>query len=299
MWVTGGVPVTHLRKTMLEELQARNYAQHTTRSYIRTVEDFARRFNCPPDRLGPRHIREFQAELFQKRKLSPGTVAVRLAALRFFYIKTLKKAWSIAETPYPKRARHLPVILSQEEVAQLIDAASSPCQRILLMTLYATGVRNAELTHLKASDIDSRRMVVHIRGGKGREDRDVMLSPKLLAALRAQWHLYHRKSSTWLFSSNRKHRDDRSIDTKTVWHACHNAAKRAGHQKGVHPHTLRHCFATHLLEAGADLRSIQILLGHRDLKETTIYLHLSQRHLNAIASPFDSLTLKNEPPQKK
>src|SRR5207244_7344520 len=135
MWVTGGVPVTHLRKIMLEELQRLNYAQHTTRSYIRTVEDFSRYFRCSPDRLGPRHIREYQAGLFQKRKLSPGTVAVRLAALRFFYIKTLKKGWSIAETPYPKRTRHLPAILSQKEVAQLLHAARTPCQRILLMTL--------------------------------------------------------------------------------------------------------------------------------------------------------------------
>src|SRR5215471_13044751 len=141
--------MTRLRKIMLEELQRRNYSAETIRSYIRTVQDFARHFNCPPDRLGPRHIREYQAELFQKRKLSPGTVTQRLAALRFFYIKTLKKTWSIAETPYPKRAFHLPSILSREEVARLIDAALTPYHRTLLMTLYATGVRRAELTHLK------------------------------------------------------------------------------------------------------------------------------------------------------
>src|SRR6266853_1207456 len=187
MWVTGGVPVTHLRKIMLEELQRRNYAQHTTRSYIRTVEDFARHFNCSPDRLGPRHIREYHAELFEKRKLSAGSVAVRLAALRFFYCKTLKRTWSIADTPYPKGAHRLPAILSQEEVAQLIQAASTSFHRTLLMTLYATRV---------------------------------------------------------------------------VWNACKEAAQRAGLQKDVHPHTLRHCFATHLLEDGADLRTIQILLGH-------------------------------------
>jgi len=191
------------------------------------------------------------------------------------------------------------MILSQEEVAQLIDSATTPRHRILLMALYATGVRNTELTHLKVGDIDSRRMVVHIQGGKGREDRDVMLSPKLLEALRARWHHYHRRASTWLFPGNRNHRGDRPIDAKTVWHACHQAARRAGIHKGVHPHTLRHCFATHLLEAGADLRTIQILLGHHDLKETTIYLHLSQRHLNATASPLDSLALQDEPPRKK
>ncbi len=163
--------MTHLRKIMLEELQRRNYAQHTARSYIRTVEDFARHFKCSPDRLGPRHIREYQAELFEKRKLSAGSVAVRLAALRFFYCKTLKRTWSIADTPYPKGAHRLPAILSQEEVAQLIQAASTSFHRTLLMTLYATGVRRAELTHLKVRDIDSKRMVIHIRGGKGRKDR--------------------------------------------------------------------------------------------------------------------------------
>jgi integrase/recombinase XerD len=286
--------VTHLRTMMLEELQRRNYSENTTRCYIRTVEDFARRFNHPPDRLGPQHIRQYQAELFQKQKLSPGTVAIRLAALRFFYTKTLKKAWSIAETPYPKKAHRIPAILCQEEVAQLIDAARTPYQRILLMTLYATGVRNAELTHLKVSDVDSKRMVVHIQGGKGRRDRDVLLSPKLLEELRAHWHRLRRKPRVWLFPGNRNHSGDQPIDTKTVWHACQQAAQRAGIQKAVHPHTLRHCFATHLLEAGADLRTIQILLGHRDLKETTLYLHLSQRHLHATASPLDSLQLKDE-----
>ena len=186
MWVTAGVPVTHLRKMMLEELQRRNYTQSTIRYYIRTVEDFARYFNCPPDRLGPRHIREYQAMLFQKRKLSPGSVAVYLAALRFFYCKTLRRAWSTTDTPYPKKAHRLPTILSREEVAQLLQAARTPYQRILLMTLYATGARNAELTHLKAADIDSQRMVVHIRGGKGRKDRDVMLS---------EWQACHSESN--------------------------------------------------------------------------------------------------------
>jgi site-specific recombinase XerD len=282
---------------MLEELERRNYAETTIRHYLRTVEDFARRFNRPPDRLGPRHIREYQAELFQKRKLSPNSVTRHLAALRFFYIKTLRRAWSIAETPYPKWVFHLPTILSQEEVAQLIDAALTPYHRTLLMTLYATGARRAELTHLKASDIDSQRMVIRIQGGKGRKDRDVMLSPKLLEELRAHGHRLRRRPITWLFPGDRLHCGDQPIDTKTVWYACKEAAKRAGIRKHVHPHTLRHSFATHLLEAGADLRTIQVLLGHRDLEETTIYLHLSQRHLNATASPLDSLKLKDRSPQ--
>src|SRR6266403_2803092 len=280
--------MTRLRKMMLEELQRRNFSEDTIRHYIRTVEDFARHFNRPPDRLGLRHIREYQAHLFQKRKLSSGSVTNHLAALRFFYIKTLKKAWSVAETPYPKKNHHLPVILSQEEVARLIDAAGTPFHRTLLMTLYATGLRRAEVTHLKVSDIDSKRMVIHVHGGKGRKDRDVMLSPKLLETLREHWRGLQRKPSAWLFPGNRWHTGDSPIDTKVVWNACKEAAQRAGLQKDVHPHTLRHCFATHLLEAGADLRTIQILLGHRDLEETTIYLHLSERHLSATASPLDS-----------
>jgi site-specific recombinase XerD len=160
--------VTHLRKLLLEELQRRNYSHETIRSYVHAVEDFARRFNCPPNRLGPQHIRQYQAELFQKRKLSSGTVGIRLAALRFFYTKTLRRNWSITDTPYPKRTHRLPTILSQEEVAQLIDAASTPFHRTLLMTLYATGARNKEATRLKFSDVDSKRMVIHIQGGKGR-----------------------------------------------------------------------------------------------------------------------------------
>ncbi len=145
--------MTRLRKMMLEELQRRNYAETTIECYIRAVEDFSRHFNSSPDRLGPRHIREYQAELFQKRKFSANTVTQHLAALRFFYVKTLKRAWSITETPYPKKAVHLPTILSQEEVARLIDAAWPPLHRTLLMALYATGLRRAELARLKVSDV--------------------------------------------------------------------------------------------------------------------------------------------------
>ena len=291
--------MTHLRKMMLEELQRRNYAETTISSYIRIVEDFSRRFQRPPDRLGPKHIREYQAELFTKRKFAASTVTVYLAALRFFYTKTLKKGWSAAETPYPKRAEHVPSILSQEEVARLIDGARTSYHRTLLMTLYATGVRRAELTHLKVTDIDSQRMVVHVQGGKGRKDRDVMLSPQLLKELREHWRRLKRKPSVWLFPGNRHHSSDKPISTKVVWHACQGAAKRAGIKKHVHPHTLRHCFATHLLERSADLRNIQMLLGHSDLEQTTIYLHISERRLNATASPLDSLSLKSESPQEE
>jgi len=280
---------------MLEELRRRNFADTTIRSYLHGVEHFSRYFRRRPDQLGPEDIRKYQAMLFTKLKYSPNTVIQRLAALRFFYIHVLKRGWSIAETPYPKKVRRLPQILSQEEVARLIDAADTPFHRILLMTLYATGARRAEASHLKVSDIDSQRMVVHIRGGKERKDRDVMLSPKLLEALRAYWRGLRRKPKEWLFPGNRWHTSSHPVTTKVLWSACQIAAERAGiEQKRIYPHLLRHCFATHLLEAGADLRTIQILLGHQDLEVTTIYLHLSQRHLSATASLLDALTFSSQ-----
>ena len=169
--------MTHLRKMMLEELERRNYAQTTTRVYLQTVEDFARYFKRPPDQLGPEHIREYQAYLFRERKLAARTVTQRLA-----------------DTPYAKKPRHLPSILSPEEVALLIDSARTRFHRIVLMTLYGTGVRRAELA-LQLPDIDSRRMIIHIQGGKGRQDRNVMLSLKLLDALRKYWRGLKRKPS--------------------------------------------------------------------------------------------------------
>jgi site-specific recombinase XerD len=277
---------------MIEELQRRNFAETTIRSYVHGVEHFSRYFHRRPDQLGPEHIRQYQAMLFTKLKFSPNTVTQRLGALRFFYIKVLKKNWSVAETPYPRKVIRLPEILSPEEVACLIDAAELPFYRILLMTLYGTGARRTEAAHLKVGDIDSRRMVVHIHGGKGNRDRDVMLSQKLLDALRGYWRGLRRKPTEWLFPGNRWHTGSRPITTKVLWDACQHAAERAGLvHRHIHPHTLRHCFATHLLEAGADLRTIQLLLGHRDLEETTIYLHLSSRHLSATASPLDALTI--------
>lgn len=284
--------MTDLRQLMIEELRRRNFAETTIRSYVHGVEHFSQYFHRRPDQLGPEHIRQYQAMLFSKLNYSPNTVIQRLGALRFFYIKVLKKNWSIAETPYPRKVIHLPQILTPEEVARLIDAAELPFYRILLMTLYGTGARRTEVAHLKIGDIDSQRMVVHIHGGKGNRDRDVMLSQKLLDELRIYWCGLRRKPTEWLFPGNRWHTGNRPITAKVLWMACEHAAARAGlAHKHIHPHTLRHCFATHLLEAGADLRTIQILLGHRDLEETTIYLHLSSRHLRATASPLDALSI--------
>ena len=223
--------MTRLRKQMLEELERRNYSANTVRCYIRTVENFAHYFKRRPDRLGPEHIRQYQAHLFRDRKLAANTVAQRVAALRFFYIKTLGQEWNLDRAPYPKRPRRLPIILSPHEVEHLIDAADNPFYRVIVMTLYATGVRRSELTHLRIHDIDSERMVVHVRGGKGRKDRDVMLSEPLLVALRQYVRGLRRRPKQWLFPGGSWHAADYPICTSTVWNACHHAALRAGIHK--------------------------------------------------------------------
>ena len=179
--------MTRLRQLMLDELERRNYSQTTRTAYLFAVEQFAKHFHRSPDQLGLDHIRDYQVHLFRVRKLKPTTVAVRLAALRFLFVAVLKRPWTVEDTPYPKRPDKLPAVLSQDEAARLIDAALTPLHRAVLMTLYATGLRRAELTRLKVGDIDTERMVIHVLGGKGRKDRDVMLSPKLLDALRQYW----------------------------------------------------------------------------------------------------------------
>jgi integrase/recombinase XerD len=290
--------MTRLRKMMLDELERRNYTQSTRRAYLLGVADFARYFHRSPEQLGLDHVRDYLVELFRVRKLSAATVAARVAAMRFLFVQVLKRPWTVQDMPYPKHPQKLPVILTQEEVARMIEATTLPLHRIILMTLYGTGLRRMELTHLKVGDIDSAGMVIHVRGGKGRKDRDVMLSPKLLEALRQYWCSLKHKPKDWLFpGGGRAHNNlQQPMTDKVVWHAVHQAAQRAGIGKVVHPHTLRHCFATHLLEAGVDLRTIQLLLGHSDLKATTIYLHLSHRHLQATASPLDALPLGNAQP---
>jgi integrase len=182
---------------MLDELQRRNYAQNTVRTYISAVEEFAAYFRKRPDHLGPEHIRAYQVHLFRDRKLSPGTVEQRGAALRFFFVKTLRRPYLPDHIPFPKRPRRLPTVLSQDEVARLIDSASNLMHRTILMTLYSTGLRRAELCALKVVDIDSERMVIHVRQGKGGRDRDVLLSPKLLETLREYWRWM--KPRTYLF----------------------------------------------------------------------------------------------------
>jgi len=284
--------MTQLRRMMLEELQRRNYSGRTIRYYLQAVALFAKHFGKRPDKLGPDELRTYQAYLLRERKLAVGSVIARVAALRFFYVRTLKRHEFREDLPYPKDHRRLPTVLSVEEVTRLINAAGNLLQRALLMTLYGTGMRRTEVSLLKVSDIDSQRMMIRVERGKGGAGRDIPLSPALLETLREYWRW--KKPRIYLFaSSERKRGKEHPISDKTVWYACKEAARHAGLTKRVSPHSLRHSFATHLLEGGTDLRTIQILLGHGDLETTAKYLHLSQRHLRAVANPLESLQLSS------
>jgi site-specific recombinase XerD len=276
---------------MLEELERRNYSESTTRRYLRYVERFAQHFGKSPDKLSPDHLRTYQSYLLKVRKLDPGTVECHVSALRFLFIRTLHRHEFRQFLPYPKIRRKLPKILSLEEVARLIDASSGLFERTLLMVLYGTGMRRAEIARLKIVDIDSQRMVLHVVNGKGGKDRDLPLSPKLLQTLRAYWRWL--QPQTYLFPSRTNREAEQPITDKTVWRACSEAASRSGIRKRVTPHLLRHSWATHLLEAGTDLRTIQLLLGHEDLEVTARYLHLSAQRLQKVVNPIEELKLSN------
>src|SRR5579872_5545725 len=277
---------------MREELVRRNYAATTIHSYLKAVEHFRSHVDTPIDEVGPDDLRSYHAYLLGTRKLAVNTVVLNICALRFLYIKVLKRRDMKEDLPYPKQRLRLPVILSPSEVGQLIAAASNLYHRTMLMALYGTGLRRAELCRLKVSDIDSKRMMLRVIQGKGGIDREVPLSRKLLAAFREyyQW----MRPQTYLFPGTVNHlRADKPISEKIVWQAVREACERAEIKKRVTPHTLRHCFATHLLESGADLRSIQMMLGHSDLEATTVYLHLSRRHLQSAANPLEQIIVSS------
>jgi len=289
---------------MLEELQRRNYTTDTIRGYILAVERFAHYFHKSPELMGAEEIGQFQLHLLQEKKLALGTIALRMGALRFLYKKTLKRRdLDFDDLPLLQTPQKLPVVLSPEEVTRLIEAAPNLLYRTLLLLLYATGLRRAEAAHLKVSDIDSSLMLIHVHQGKGSRDRELPLTQKVLDALRQYWRAAKIKPRVYLFPTRKEPTEqEKPISDKTVWNACHEAALRAGLTKRLGPHTLRHSFATHLLEAGTDLRTIQLLLGHRCLKDTAIYLHLSRRHLHAATNPLDRITLREfrnrpEPPE--
>jgi integrase/recombinase XerD len=284
--------MTPLRQRMLEDMQVRNFSAHTKDSYVRQVARFARHFGRSPAELGPEHIRAYQLYLTNERHVATSTVVHAVSALRFFYRVTLQKDWPVTDAiPMPKVPRRLPVVLSPEEVLRFLDAVKTPKHRAILTTCYAAGLRISEACGLKVSDVDSPRMMLRVEQGKGQRDRYVMLSPRLLDILRAWWT--QRRPRHWLFPGEAP---DVPITTGTIARACQLAHWRSGLAKPVTPHALRHAFAVHLLEAGTDVRTIQLLLGHRSLETTSKYLRIASVKVCSTTSPLDLLPRPAPPP---
>lgn len=277
--------MTPLRRRMIEDMSLRNLSPATQEAYVHQVGRFARHFGCSPDRLGPEEIRRYQVHLVGK-EVSWSLFNQVVCALRFFYTITLGGSVSVQAIPYAKRPRALPVVLSAEEVVRFLQAFRSEKHRTILMTAYAAGLRVSEITHLRVADIDSQRSVIHVHEGKGRKDRDVMLSPRLLEFLRKYWRK-SRPKGEFLFPGESP---DRPITRAAVAIACQKAVRDSGLLKRITPHTLRHAFATHLLEAGTSALIVQSLLGHRHLQTTLRYLHVS-RPVSSVPSPLDALSL--------
>jgi integrase/recombinase XerD len=284
--------VTTFLERMREELVRRNYAADTIRTYMRIILDFEAYTVKPLDAVDADDLRRYHAHLLDERKLAVRTVVQRVCAVRFLYCKTLKRRDMKEDLPYPRKyRRRLPIVLSVDEVGRLIDSARNLFHRALLMTVYSCRLRRSEACRLRVSDIDSQRMMVRITQGKGGVDRDVPLSPVLLETLREYWRWMRPK--TYLFPGTEKGwRADRPITAKMIWAAAEYAAKKAGIKKHVSPHILRHSYATHQLEAGMDLKTLQVLLGHDDLATTSRYLHLSKKHLEGASSPLDRIGTK-------
>ncbi len=262
--------MTVLRTRMIEDLTIRNYSPRTIEVYVDRVAKFAQFFGRSPDKLGPAQIREFQLFLVQTKKCSWTQLNQTVCALRFFYRACLGRTNIIEHIPYPKQPKKLPVVLSRGEVRSVFDAVSNLKHLTILMTLYATGTRISEALSLRVSDIDSRRMVIHIREGKGGKDRYVPLSETLLECLRLYWKQY--RPDTWLFPGQNL---DRPLSVNAIQQVCAKVRSKTGLSKQLSPHTFRHTFATHHLEAGTDLRTIQVWMGHASLRSTSIYLHVA------------------------
>ena len=291
--------MTSLRQRMIEDMQIRNLSVHTQQCYVLQVSLFARHFSKAPELLGPEQIRAYQIYLTNEKKLATKSILLAIAALRFLYKVTLKKNW-VFETiiPAPKAPQTLPVVLSPEEVIQFLDCVRSRKHRALLTACYAAGLRISEAVALTPPAIDSKRMVLRVEQGKGKKDRYVMLSPKLLEILRAWWRV--ERPEHWLFPGNIP---GRHISKDAVEQACQKAHCICKISKPITPHSLRHAFAVHLLESGTDVRTIQLLLGHRSLATTAKYLHIATSKVCSTSSPLDllprpvSMEVQPTPPQ--
>lgn len=277
--------MTPLRQRMVEDMQVRNLSPNTQSSYVQQVSLFARYFGKSPEVLGPDEIRTYQVYLTNERKLAAGSILIAVAALRFLYRITLKKTWTFEEViPPPKKPQKLPIVLSPEEVLHFLGCVQMLMHRVILTVCYAAGLRISEAIRLIATDIDSQRMTIRVDQGKGMKDRYVMLSPRLLETLRTWWRVSRPKH--WLFPGDIP---DRHITRNAVEQACEKAHQLSGIPKPVTPHSMRHAFAVHLLESGTDVRTIQLLLGHRSLATTARYLRIATSKVCSTTSPFDLL----------
>jgi integrase/recombinase XerD len=277
-------PMTPLRRCMIEEMKLRNLAPRTIEVYVSRVAHYARYFGRGPEVLGREEVRSYLLHLVQEKKVSWSVYNQTVAALRFLYEVILDRQGVLVRIVCPKQPKRLPVVLSLEEVTRFFGAIIGVKHRAILMTAYAAGLRISEVVALRVEDIDSKRMVLRVRQGKGRKDRNVMLSPRLLTLLREYWKI--ARPTDWLFPGQVL---GHPITVGTVHRICVQAAQAAGLDKHVTVHTLRHSFATHLLEAGTNIRTIQMLLGHRNIKTTAVYTHISPIALETTRSPLDQL----------
>ena len=276
--------MTALRQRMIEDLKIRNYSPRTIENYVRYVKQFASYFGKSPELLGLPHVREYQLFLLEEKRVAWPTYNGSVCALKFLYQKTLQVDWKVTKIPFAKQPKRLPVVMSVEEVRRLLGAVKNLKHRTVAETMYATGVRLAEALNLRVRDIDSSRKLIRIEQGKGRKDRYVTLSPTLLDRLREYWKI--SRPADVLFPGQWP---DKPLSRKVIQHAVVRARKVAQIRKPVTSHTLRHSFATHLLERGVDLRTIQILLGHRSLKTTAVYLHITSERLRKTGESNDLL----------
>jgi integrase/recombinase XerD len=276
--------MSELRSRMLADLRVRNYAPRTQAIYVARVAEMARYFNRSPADLSYEDVRGYLRYLKEERGVSRSWLVQVIAALRFLYRETLDRPTMVPRLRYPRSKRRQPVVLSREEVARLLEAIRNVKHRTVAMTLYGAGLRVSEALGLTLKDIDSARMVITVRRGKGDKDRQVVLSEVLLDQLRSYWRAY--RPCRWLFPGQDPRRP---LVGRTVQRAVKQGARGAGITKAVTPHVLRHSFATHLLESGTDLRVIQALLGHRSLRTTQIYTHVTTERLRSVRSPLDAL----------
>jgi site-specific recombinase XerD len=276
--------MTDLRRRMIRDMELRGLAPGTQRTYVEAIRNLAAHYRRSPEALSEEEVRAFFVYLAKERRLAASTLRVYLFAIKFLFQKTLGRTWPVLGLIRVPRPKRLPEVLSREEVRLLLARVRRPAAQMSLVMMYACGLRVSEATHLRAGDIDSGRMVVHVRGGKGQKDRQVPLPRPVLDRLRAYW-VRHRPRA-WLFPA----RNPLVPLSSGSARRCLQAALRgSGIHKAVSCHTLRHSYATHLLEAGADLRVIQGLLGHRSLKTTFVYLHLTQSTLKAVHGTVDAL----------